>query len=455
MVIAGAGSGKTEVMARRVAWWVAHDGIKKRSVIAFTFTERAAEEMRFRIRRQISHITPEGEDPTLGDMYVGTIHAFCMRMLRELAPDPYHSYSIVDDVARLALLGRRFWDILPDFKKVTGKRQYAAQDLFLAGYDLLNEYNLLDVELPDDQPPIDPAEEKAWFSRARLRTRGLGRSKGAKTFGEAAAKFYAYLRCRRFLDFSTSQSELVKLLQSDANARSLLRERYTHVVVDEVQDLNPVQHDLLDLIVGKTGTLTAVGDHRQAIFGWRGGRVDLMAELGKSISESRNGVVVELEENFRSTPRIVDVANRWARTIHTQTGLTSPDMVAGNTRRQDADDSHVRFSTVRRTSSPSCRPRVASFKPRVSNCPRTRSGDCSRQPSSSGRRSRATGPRPRRSAVSRARGYAIGSRAGLRRGGSSLRRCTTCSWTRSVSRRGTIRPDEVRPRCSISASSVL
>lgn len=341
MVIAGAGSGKTEVMARRVAWWVAHNGVKKRSIIAFTFTERAAEEMKFRIRRQISHITPEGEDPTLGDMYVGTIHAFCMRMLRELAPDPYHAYSIVDDVARLALLGRRFWDILADFKAATGRGQYAAQDLFLEGYDLLNEYNLLDVDLPDDQPPIDPAEEEAWFSRAGLRTKGLGRSKEAKTFGEAAAKFYAYLRCRRFLDFSTSQSELVKLLQADANARSLLRERYTHVVVDEVQDLNPVQHDLLELIVGKGGTLTAVGDHRQAIFGWRGGRVDLMAELGKSISKSRNGVVVELEENFRSTPLIVDVANRWARTIHTEAGLTSPDMIAGNGRRHDAHDSHV------------------------------------------------------------------------------------------------------------------
>src|SRR6266478_10010361 len=92
LVVAGAGSGKTEVMARRVAWWVSVDGIPKDTIVAFTFTERAAEEMKFRIRTWIQKITPSGEDVSLGNMYIGTIHGFCLAKLREFWPDDYHNF---------------------------------------------------------------------------------------------------------------------------------------------------------------------------------------------------------------------------------------------------------------------------------------------------------------------------------------------------------------------------
>src|SRR4051812_43035394 len=74
LVIASAGSGKTEVMARRVAWWVAAEGVKKDSIVAFTFTEAAAEELKFRIRTWLERVCLPGEDPTLGGMYIGTMH---------------------------------------------------------------------------------------------------------------------------------------------------------------------------------------------------------------------------------------------------------------------------------------------------------------------------------------------------------------------------------------------
>src|SRR5690348_6734940 len=82
LVVAGAGSGKTEVMARRIAWWVGVEGISKDNIIAFTFTERAAEEMKFRIRGWIEKIT-DSEEVALGNMYVGTIHGFCIAKIRE------------------------------------------------------------------------------------------------------------------------------------------------------------------------------------------------------------------------------------------------------------------------------------------------------------------------------------------------------------------------------------
>lgn len=342
LVIAGAGSGKTEVMARRVAWWTAVDGVSKDSVAAFTFTERAAEEMKFRIRQHIGRITLPGEDATLGGMYVGTVHGFCLKMLRELRPDIYYNYDVLDEGARLALVERGYYNILGlrSLQKALGKAKYETVEFFLDAYDLLNEYAAFDIELSAEPTPGDLTGEADWCRRARLLT-DVGSGDAARAFADAAARYYAYLRCRRFLDFSTSQSELLRLLRGDGDVLEAVRSRLTHVVVDEVQDLNPVQDELVRLIVGDAGTLTAVGDHRQAVYAWRGARVDLMAKLYDELVASDDGEVVELKENFRSTPRIVDLANGWADTIQPVGRLGNPSMSAGNRRRRDEHPTHV------------------------------------------------------------------------------------------------------------------
>ncbi|GFN21936.1 ATP-dependent helicase [Thermanaeromonas sp. C210] len=341
LVIAGAGSGKTEVMARRVAWWAAVEGVSKGAIAAFTFTERAAEEMKFRIRQHIGRVTPPGEDATLGGMYVGTIHGFCLKVLRELRPTEYHNFDVLDEAARPALVERGYYDVLGlnALEERTGKPKYQTVELFLEAYDLLNEYGELEVALPS-APPFDQASETAWCKQARLLT-DVGSGPLARAFADAAARYYAYLRCRRFLDFSTSQSELLRLLRRDGEALAALRSRLTHVVVDEVQDLNPVQDQLVCLIVGDAGHLMAVGDHRQAIYAWRGARVELMARLCEELRAADDGQVVELEENFRSTPRIVSLANAWADTIGAVGGLGNPPMKPGNERRNDEDRTHV------------------------------------------------------------------------------------------------------------------
>lgn len=111
-VVAGAGSGKTEVMARRVAWWIGVDGVDRSRIVAFTFTEAAAEELKFRVRERIGWITPDGVDPSLSGMYVGTIHAFCLKCLREFAAAQYYNYDVLDDVSRMSLVQRGYWDLL-------------------------------------------------------------------------------------------------------------------------------------------------------------------------------------------------------------------------------------------------------------------------------------------------------------------------------------------------------
>jgi len=91
-----------------------------------------------------------------------------------------------------------------------------------------------------------------------------------------------------------------------------------------VQDINPVQRELIELLIGAAGKLTAVGDHRQSIYGFRGAKVEIIAELWERFNKATHSEVVDLQENFRSTPRIIDLANRWAETIGPVRSMSTP-----------------------------------------------------------------------------------------------------------------------------------
>ncbi len=341
LVIAGAGSGKTEVMARRIAWWVGIDKVPKDKIVAFTFTDRAADEMKFRIRSWMQSVTPEGEDVSLGNMYVGTIHSFCLAKIREFWPDDYHNYDILDEAARAALILRGFNGVLglQALKEVMAIGQYATLDSFIQAYDQLNEHNRFAVKLTSTDIPFRlGAEEQEWCKKAELTT-NVGNNSQAQAFARAAARYYAYMRCRRFLDFSTSQTEFIRRLEQ--GGRKSIQISGVHLVVDEVQDINPVQRDLIELLVGPLGKLTAVGDHRQAIYGFRGARVEIVAELWEQFKKSKDSEVVDLQDNFRSTPRIIDLANRWTETISRLRSMETAPMSHGNKLRKDHHPSHV------------------------------------------------------------------------------------------------------------------
>lgn len=342
LVVAGAGSGKTEVMARRIAWWVGVEGVSKEDITAFTFTERAAEEMKFRIRHWLEKITPAGEEVALGGMYIGTIHGFCLAKLREYWPDAYHNYDILDDGARTALILRGFNGLLGlrSLQTATRQSQYATIGSFMQAYDQLHEHNQFEILLPPGAPPYElGAVENDWCKQAKLLT-DVGSTQEAQAFSLSAARYYAYLRCRRFLDFSTSQSEFVKNLRLGLSGAQPSR-KPVYIVVDEIQDINPIQRELIRLLVGDSGKLTTVGDHRQAIYGFRGAKVDIIAELWEEFTSAADAQVIDLEENFRSTPRIIDLANRWAETISGLRTMKTSPMKHGNPQRLDHHNSHV------------------------------------------------------------------------------------------------------------------
>lgn len=300
LVVAGAGSGKTEVMARRIAWWVGVEGVSKGNIVAFTFTDRAAEEMKFRIRHWLEKITPADEEVSLGGMYVGTIHGFCLAKIREYWPDDYHNYDILDEGARAALILRGFHGLLglKALQDAISQGQYTTLEKFTQAYDQLQEHNRFEIELPAGKPPYELGlAESEWCKGAKLLT-DVGDTPEAKAFARSAARYYAYLRCRRFLDFSTSQSEFIRRLRADTERLEHLAAQKVHLVVDEVQDINPVQRELIEQLVGQAGRLTAVGDHRQSVYGFRGAKVEITAELWEGFKAASDAKVVDLEENF-------------------------------------------------------------------------------------------------------------------------------------------------------------
>lgn len=350
LVVAGAGSGKTEVMARRIAWWVGMNGVNKDRIVAFTFTERAAEEMKFRIRKWIREVTPDGQEVSLGGMYIGTIHGYCLAKLRELWADDYHNYDILDEGARAAFILRGFSTVigLSALRKALPKQsngedasQTDTLSQFLRAYDQLQEHNRFAVRLASATAPVELGEaEEEWCKRAELLT-DVGTTATAKAFADSAARYYAYLRCRRFLDFSTSQAEFIRRLEGDAAKLGELREANVHLVVDEVQDINPIQMRLIRLLTDEAGKLTAVGDHRQAIYGFRGAKVELIAELWEEFKKDADAEVVEMQENFRSTKRVIEVANRWAETIGKVGTMEAGGMKHASRHRLDHHPSHI------------------------------------------------------------------------------------------------------------------
>lgn len=345
LVVAGAGSGKTETMARRIAWWVGIDQVPKKNIVAFTFTEKAAEEMKFRIRRWMGEITPPGQEVNLGGMYVGTIHGFCLAKIRELWADDYHNYDILDEVSRSAFILRGFNAALglSALRASLGGSVSQSETLkqFILAYDQLHEHNRFEIELPSTTPPYSlGAEEQEWCKAARLLT-NVGDDEASQAFAISAARYYANLRCRRFLDFSTSQTEFLRNLKNDTAHLNLLREQQIHLVVDEAQDINPVQQEIINTLVGDFGKLTIVGDHRQSIYGFRGAKVEIIGKMWNEFKNADESEVIDLQHNFRSTPRLIDIANQWSDTIHPAGGMNTTDMLHGKVDRVDTHPSHV------------------------------------------------------------------------------------------------------------------
>lgn len=284
-IIACAGSGKTEFVSYRIAYIIAEKIAKPESIVAFTFTEKAAEELKFRIRSKIRDLV--GRQPDIGDIYVGTIHSFCYELLKEFVPE-YRAFDVIDEGKRFSFissirtdLGLRDledWLISTGMKKPHGVTKQAwVINTFIRGVDIVREEML---------KPEDVSKSKAFI--------------------EASHLYNEKLHERRFLDFSSLMSLAAEFLEKGKNILLEVQKKFTYITVDEYQDVNLIQEKLVKLMVGGKNNICVVGDDDQSIYQWRGSTVDNIINFKKRYSQV---YTYHLPINFRSTDGIINLAD--------------------------------------------------------------------------------------------------------------------------------------------------
>ena len=270
LVLAGAGSGKTRVLTTRIARLIGHHGVDPRHVLAVTFTNKAAGEMRGRVARLL------GEEPA--GMWMGTFHAVGARLLRQSAHlvGRDRSFTIYDEDDQLGVVKRVMERRSISPKQFTPKAVHGA---------ISSAKNAL----------VDPAEY------ARL---------ASDPFSKAVAAIYGDLeaayRSANAVDFDDLLVLPVRMLRENERFLDDLRERFQFVLVDEYQDTNHAQYQLVKMLGSEHQNVCVVGDDDQSIYGWRGADIRNILDFEKDFPSAR---VVRLEENYRSTPAILRVAN--------------------------------------------------------------------------------------------------------------------------------------------------
>ena len=275
-VIACAGSGKTESIARRVAALI-DEGEAPESIVAFTFTERAAAELKDRIIRRVAEVKGAEFRDRLGPMFVGTIHAYCFRILQDHVPK-FGNYDVLDENRHAGFLSREFWHI--GLSKLKAKHWAPIRD-FASTVDVIaNEF------IPPNALAGTP-------------------------LGECYAAYRQSLARHHFLTFSQIITCALEALEN-ADVRQRVRAPLRHLLVDEYQDINPAQERLIDLLSEEPVQLTVVGDDDQSIYQWRGSDVRNIL----TFKQRRQGAKsIDLDTNRRSRPAIVEAANHFAQSI--------------------------------------------------------------------------------------------------------------------------------------------
>lgn len=273
LVLAGAGSGKTRVLAHRVAWFIEEKGIKPENILCVTFTNKAAGEMKSRISSLITKNLPEGSEPR-----ASTFHSFCAYVLR---------------------MDGHVIGVSPSFVI------YDTEDQKDAIGQVLDDLGLFDKSLK----PASIASSISEAKNEMVSALGYGEiAKGA--WQEKIFKIYlAYeklLKESHALDFDDLILKTIELFKKSPETLQKWQKKYDQVLIDEFQDTNKAQYQLVKLLTKTTGNLTAVGDASQSIYRWRGAD---FRNVNNLLNDYPSIKTVNLEQNYRSTQTILDAAN--------------------------------------------------------------------------------------------------------------------------------------------------
>ncbi len=282
LIFAGAGSGKTRTLTHRIAHMVRERDIAAHSILAVTFTNKAAGEMKQRVERLVG---------AEAGVWVATFHSTCARLLRRYADRVglQPNFSIIDESDRNSLIRRLLLELHHD------PSLHPPRNVGYAISDWKNEL-------------LGP-------SQAAVQAAGL-LSPPKKVAAAVYERYEQQLERNNSLDFDDLILRAVRLLERDDEVRTQLGERFRYVMVDEYQDINGAQYELVQRLVSAHRNLCVVGDDDQAIYSWRGARVDIILRFEQDYPDA---TTVKLERNYRSTESVLEVANA---------------LIANNSRRQ-------------------------------------------------------------------------------------------------------------------------
>lgn len=301
LVIAGAGSGKTRALTHRIAYLIRECGVPAFNIVAVTFTNKAAGEMRGRITKLLQKDAPHNgapaenltaEDQSLFGMAdfapresspialptVGTFHSLCVRILRKHIHllDYENQFTIYDTADQLIVMKHLFEDLRISEKELNPKAVLA---------HISNAKNRL----------VGPAE----FARMT-----------DSTFADKVARLYGpyqdRLKKNNALDFDDLLMQTIALLHSQPTLLDQYQEKFRYIHVDEYQDTNHAQYIITKMLAEKYRNLYVIGDHDQSIYSWRGANVQNILDFEKDYPETK---VITMEQNYRSTQKILDTAH--------------------------------------------------------------------------------------------------------------------------------------------------
>jgi superfamily I DNA/RNA helicase len=286
LVLAGAGSGKTRVITMRTAYLI-HIGVKPGSVLAVTFTNKAATGMKERVR---SMVRSENGSPV-----ISTFHSLCLRILRrEIEHLGYRKdFTIYDTSEQVSLLR----NILSDIKFYD--KSFKAESILERISRAKNDFSA--EEIPSSDDPVEEASAMLY------------------------PRYLEALKSLNALDFDDLLLLTLKLFREHPAVLDRYRDRFRYIMVDEYQDTNRVQYEFIKLLAGERKNLCVVGDDDQSIYGWRGANIGNILDFGKDFPGT---FTVKLEQNYRSFGHILRAANgvignnrkRMAKSLWTRKG---------------------------------------------------------------------------------------------------------------------------------------
>ena len=274
LIIAGAGTGKTRVLVSRIVWLIKHYHIAPRNIMAVTFTNKAATEMRERLALMVGNSVQTS-------LWANTFHSICLRLLRAYAQYAglVPGFTILDTDSQVSLVKRLMKDMNIDTK----------------------EFKPSDIA-----SNISKQKENGIRALAYSKMVSAKSPDHVKVTDRVYSVYEKVCNQENSVDFSELLLRTVELLENNREIRELQHRRFKEILVDEFQDTNSIQYRFLRLIAGPDSHVLVVGDDDQSIYGWRGADVGNMRKFLEDFSDVKQ---VLLALNYRSTQKILDVAN--------------------------------------------------------------------------------------------------------------------------------------------------